>query len=140
MAKNRRIKGKQSKRGDRIKPPTTGEPSSSDPHPPIFSLRHLDNRDFSLDNCDNKEKVAFVETLCRLGKIPWRELRQAGRHGMGYEKIHTNSLKVGIPKNITPDVNFIAFRFSGKAPMVGYRDRAVFHIIWIDRNFTLYKH
>jgi len=44
-----------------------------------------------------------------------------------------------IPAHVTEDVQrFIAFRFSGRAPMVGYRVQAIFYLLWLDRNFTLY--
>ncbi|WP_300674673.1 hypothetical protein [Desulfoluna sp.] len=63
------------------------------------------------------------------------------RHGMGYEKIATSSLNTELPAHLSgQDVNLIAFRFNGKAPMVGYRDKSVFHILWVDRDFTLYDH
>ncbi|MEG4867017.1 MULTISPECIES: hypothetical protein [Microcoleaceae] len=45
---------------------------------------------------------------------------------------------MAIPSHLQDDVNFIAFRFGGMAPMVGYRDGAVLYIIWLDRDFTLY--
>jgi len=62
------------------------------------------------------------------------------RHGLGYEKIARTSIRAPIPTDITDDVTFIAFRFYGKAPMVGYREGYIFHILWIDRDFTLYSH
>jgi hypothetical protein len=45
-----------------------------------------------------------------------------------------------IPPDVTDDVNFIAFRFYAKAPMVGYRSMEVFHIGWLDRDYSLYDH
>jgi hypothetical protein len=56
---------------------------------------------------------------------------------LGYEKISKNSIRATIPSHIKDDVIFIAFRFYGKAPMVGYRKDLIFHILWIDRTFTL---
>jgi len=72
--------------------------------------------------------------------MSWAQINQAPRHGLGYEKISHTSIKAAIPPHITEDVNFLAFRFSGKAPMVGYRKQEVFYIVWLDRNFTLYDH
>jgi len=63
------------------------------------------------------------------------------RHKLGAEKIARNSIKARIPQHITEDINFfISLRFSGKAPMVGYRIKDIFRIIWLDAKFTLYKH
>ncbi|WP_228020365.1 hypothetical protein [Sphaerospermopsis sp. LEGE 08334] len=50
----------------------------------------------------------------------WNEIHSQGRHQLGYEKISRNAIKAPIPKFITEDVNFIAFRFSGIKAMVGY--------------------
>ena len=70
----------------------------------------------------------------------WKQLNQYHRHGQGYEKINRDALKAPIPGFIKPDVNFIAFRFSGKAPMVGFRDKSTFYILWFDARFDLYDH
>lgn len=47
-------------------------------------------------------------------------------------------IKEAKPACITPDVTLIAFRFWGKAPMVGFRDGRTFHIVWLDVDFSLY--
>ena len=56
------------------------------------------------------------------------------------EKIERDALRAGIPRHITEEVNLVAFRFFGKAPMVGYRVKAIFYVVWLDRAFTLYPH
>jgi len=78
--------------------------------------------------------------LDRLSQLTWAEISKSPKHGLGYEKIAKTSIRAPIPKHIKDDIVFIAFRFYGKAPMVGYRQDAIFHILWIDRNFTLYEH
>jgi hypothetical protein len=73
--------------------------------------------------------------------MSWHEIKNAPKHGLGLEKISRASIKAPIPKHITEDVEyFIALGFSAKAPMVGYRIRNVFHIVWLDSKFTLYDH
>jgi len=114
---------------------------SVDTDPPIFSLKIC--KDFCLSCCEKDEKAAFADTLHKLSQSTWRELRQAGRHGQGYEIIDRKSIKGKIPDHITDDVHIIAFRFFGKKPMAGYRDandRRIFHVVWLDRDFTLYDH
>lgn len=59
---------------------------------------------------------------------------------MGFEKIEPSQVRQSLPSSVTEDVNLIAFRFSGKAPMVGYRDGQVFHVLWLDHDFSLYDH
>ncbi len=82
----------------------------------------------------------MTDILYQLSQLTWSQIKASPRHGLGYEKIDRNAIKSSIPIHIKDDVNFIAFRFCGMAPMVGYRDGAVFYIIWLDRDFTLYPH
>jgi hypothetical protein len=107
---------------------------------PIFCLEYLDKDYYSLRACTKDEKAAFADTLFKLSQLTWAEITQSHRHGLGYEKIAKKSIRAPIPAHITDDVTFIAFRFYGKAPMVGHREAAIFHILWIDRDFTLYHH
>jgi hypothetical protein len=107
---------------------------------PIFCLKYLDKENYSLSACTKEEKAAFAETLFRLSQLTWTTITNSPRHGLGYEKIARTSIRAPIPAHITDDVTFIAFRFYGKAPMVGYREGCIFHILWIDRDFTLYSH
>jgi hypothetical protein len=106
---------------------------------PLFSLRYM-NKDYSLAKCTKDEKAAFADTLYKLSQLTWSQINACPRHGSGSEKIARSSIGAPIPSHLKDDVNFIAFRFFGKAPMVGYRDGAVFYVIWLDRDFTLYPH
>lgn len=110
-----------------------------DSSPPIFSLRYL-QKGYCVDCCERDEKAALADKLFRLSSLSWSEIRHLPRHGLGYEKIARSSLKAGIPAHITEDADFIAFRFCGKAPMVGYKLGGTFYIVWLDRAFTLYDH
>ncbi|MBA3922718.1 MAG: hypothetical protein H0X31_13895 [Nostocaceae cyanobacterium] len=107
--------------------------------PPLFSLCYM-NKDYSISKCTKDEKAALADTLYQLSQLTWSQIKASPRHGLGYEKIDRNVIKSSIPSQIKNDVNLIAFRFCALAPMVGYRDGAVFHIIWLDRDFTLYPH
>lgn len=62
------------------------------------------------------------------------------RHGSGYEIISRASLNISLPTHITEDINIIAFRFFGMKPMLGYKNGAIFHVLWLDRNFKAYPH
>jgi hypothetical protein len=137
----------------RLKPshfPTTGAHISAkalraeavDPErlPPKFSFHHL-NSGYCITQCTSEEKVSFVDKMYRLSQLTWAQLRQAPKHGLGYEKIDRDSIRPSIPIGITEDVKFIAFRFHQLAPMVGYRSGdGTFHVIWFDRSFRLYDH
>lgn len=131
----------KSDEGRKIISPVKSEEISAEQLPPIFSLKI--NKDYSLTMCDRSEKAAFADRLHELSQSTWRDLRQAGRHGQGYEIIDRSEIKGSIPEHVTEDVRIIAFRFCGLKPMAGYRDikdRRIFHIVWLDRDFTLYKH
>ena len=106
---------------------------------PYFSLQYH-GRDYCLSRCQKDEKASFADTLHKLSKLTWQQIRASHRHQFGYEKIERNEIRAGIPPYITEDVNIIAFRFHKTAPMVGYRDRATFYVVWLDRDFSLYDH
>lgn len=111
-----------------------------DTQPPKFSLRYM-AEPYCVSSCDKDHKVAFAERLRKLSRMSWSEIRQAPRHGLGSELIARDDLNVPIPPHISPDVNFLALRFNGKKPMVGYREAdGTFQILWLDHNFTVYDH
>lgn len=107
---------------------------------PIFCLKHL-HKDYNLDSCNDEEKKSLMEKLVQLSKMTWEDLRTSHRHGAGAEKIAVSSINPSCPSFITEEVDFLlAFRFQGKKPILGHRNRFVFHIIFIDRDFTVYNH
>lgn len=93
-----------------------------------------------LSGCTSQEKASFADQILQLSQLTWEAITSVGRHQLGYEKIKRKSIKAAIPQEITEDVNFIAFRCIGKKPMVGFRDRNIFFVIWIDRSADLYDH
>ena len=117
------------------------EPINYDNKPPIFSLERLIQGKYCFSNLNQIDKAAFAESIFKRRNIPWKEIKNLPRHGLGIEKISKHSIKTGLPRNITEDFNdFIAFRFSGKKPMVGYRINEIFYVLWFDHDFTLYDH
>lgn len=136
-------KRKQAAQGGRIKTrDSQAQDIDHEKEPPCFSLKYL-CRKYCLSKCPNTEKVRFIDTLHRLSQKPWGELRNAPRHGCGFEKIDRKAINAGIPGHLSEDIDLLAFRYHGKHPMVGYRDpdyRSLFHVLWIDRDMTLYDH
>lgn len=131
------IKRRDSK-GSQTRTPTSVA-GSTNQEKPIFSLVHLQNG-HSLLQCNQQEKAAFADTIFRLSGMTWGEIQKAPRKGLGHETIAHTAIKAPFPDVITPDVSLVAFRCHGLAPMVGFRDGAVFHVVWMDRDFTLYNH
>jgi len=107
---------------------------------PTFCLRYVDP-DFCITSCDKNDKAAFAQRIRQLSTMTWNEIIQADRHGFGSEHIPRRSLIPRIPSHVTEDVGFIALRFSGLKPMVGYQSQGTFHIIWFDRDMKgVYNH
>jgi hypothetical protein len=107
---------------------------------PIFCFKYLHQGEFGVESCEVHDQAALLKRLNKLSQMSWQQINTAQRHGLGWEKICQSSVKAGIPGHITPDVDFLAFRFSGLAPFIGYRNLAVFHILFIDSKFNLYNH
>jgi hypothetical protein len=136
---NRFNANKQKENSKKIPTPRGSQSNPVEQQKPVFSLHYL-NRDFCLSACNRDEKASFADAMYKLSQITWNEVICSHRHGLGFEKISRDAIKSTIPEHLTDDVRMIAFRFHGKAPMVGYRDGNVFHVIWFDRAFTLYDH
>ena len=105
----------------------------------MFCLAHL-HRDYCVTCCDRADQAAFALALRERSQLTWQQLRHAPRHGLGSEKIARDSIRATIPEIAKGVDHFLAFRFSGLKPMVGLRRGTVFHIFWLDRDFTLYDH
>lgn len=82
----------------------------------------------------------MLDKLRRLSALSWKDIRQQHRHRLGSEIIDRNSIRAAIPAFLTEDVKLLAFRAFDKVAMVGYRSGRVFHVLWVDRTFTLYNH
>jgi hypothetical protein len=141
MAKKLRIKtgnGVSSKSSLNLK---VDSPPDYDSKPPIFSLERLQSGKYCHSALDKDHKAAFSDAIFKRKSISWRELKSSGKHGLGFEKIAKKSISEKLPAFITQEAdNLLAFRFKGKAPMVGYRVKDVFYVLWFDRDFTLYNH
>lgn len=127
------------KKGAHISPPA--DPINFDTKPPLFSLEKLADGKYCLSALDQAHKAFFADSIYKRKNLPWAEIKKIDRHSLGIEKIARDSIKAPIPKFITDDVDhFLAFRFHDKKPMVGYRMRDVFYVLWFDHDFTLYDH
>lgn len=109
---------------------------TSDAMKPLISFRHLDSK-YCGRSCQKDEKAALTDFLLRLGSLTWRELKLAPRQGMGYEIIH--NLRVRKPEDFLDDP--IAFRGGhGIMRVIGFREREIFHVVWIDEKGECYPH
>lgn len=133
------LKRRPARRGARIIPPAErpDDPNRQTPH---FCLAYL-SADYAPSRCQQNERAAFATKLEELCKLTWLQIIQAPRHGSGCEKIARQSIAATIPTSITEDVeSFLSLRFDGMKAMIGFRRGRVLHIVWLDRNFTVYQH
>lgn len=138
MGRNRVKVTSQSNKGKNV---TAVEPPNYDEMPPIFSLEKIVGDKYCFSKLSHEDKVQFAESIYKRRCMSWKEINKANRHKLGTEKIPKRQIKGTIPKFITDDFkDFLVFRFSGMHPMVGYRDKNIFYVLWFDFNFTLYSH
>lgn len=114
----------------------------SEANPPRFSFRDIVNDpDFSYNSLGRDDKVNLINTLNVLGRLTWTQIRAQDRHKCGCEIINRASIKCPLPDNVPEDGNILAFRFSDKKPMLGYKSAfGTFYIIAFDTKFKAYKH
>lgn len=138
MAKPKRIKGKLGKQGNAVK---SQEPVNYDDNPPIFSLEKLQTGKYCLSSLDQENQAKFADAIFRRKSLTWNQIKRCDRHKLGTEKIPRNQIKASIPKFITADFEeFLVFRYNGSKPMVGYRQRDIFFVLWFDYDLSLYDH
>ncbi|WP_340124449.1 hypothetical protein [Methylobacter svalbardensis] len=139
MAKKpNRIIGTAAKQGDLIK---SQEPINYDSKPPIFSLEKLQPGKYCLSILSQENKAMFADAIFRRKSLTWNQIKQLDKHGLGTEKIPKAQIKAPIPRFITDELDhLLVFRYKGLHPMVGYRQRDVFFVLWFDHDFSLYSH
>lgn len=109
--------------------------------PPIFSFEKMaDKSGYSVNCCGDEDLIALAKRMFHLSRTPWRDIVHGRRHGTGTEKIDRNSINPAIPAGVTKDTTFLALRFNGKKPIVGFREGRVFHVLFIDKDFSVYAH
>lgn len=137
--RRKKIKNPSPEKGKKIKGKNDGSgPSSLDY--PIFCFKYL-QKGYDFDPLEDEYICAFTKQLHRLSQLTWQIIQTSPRHGLGSEKIVKDSIKANIPPFLSEDVTLLAFRYIGKLPFVGYRNEAILHILWIEKQFgELYNH
>lgn len=138
--RRKKLKAQEARGKGQLKNPAPEQSIPSLQQTPLFCLNKIVSK-YCLSRCEKNEKAAFADTLHRLSQLTWGEIQNAPKGGMGTEKISRDRLtSARIPSGITDDVQLLAIRFCGNAPMVGYKSERVFHVLFLDRDFTLYDH
>lgn len=117
------------------------DPVDTDRQPPVFSFEYMVNGNgYSVECCTADHRAALTSRLFTLSRMTWTQIRGSHRHGLGSEKIARNSIRPAIPARITDDVEFLAIRYNGLCPMVGFRDGRTFNIVFLDHTMNCYPH
>lgn len=136
-----KIKSPNKQDNSKIKP-RENKKVSTNTFTPIFSFEHMIDKCHCVDCCENDDLVALVKRIRLLSKMTWNQILSSSRHKLGCEKIARDSINEKIPTKLhgQEDINFLSLRFNGMKPMIGFREDRIFHIIWIDFDFKVYKH
>lgn len=106
---------------------------------PVFSFAYLQNG-YGLGRGQTEDKIALYDSIIERSKMTWSQIQNAPRHGLGQEIIKHEAIKPQIPSIVKEDTNLLALRYNGKKPVVGYRDKDVFYVLWIDSKYSVYSH
>lgn len=133
----KRLKPSRGREEGRLRVTETGPASLHDPI--VFCLRWMASG-YTVSDCSSKDRAAFAERLYRLSQLTWPEVYSSHRHGLGAEKIARGDLRACVRDRIPESAPPIALRFSGKKPMIGYRDENILRIVALDPKFEAYPH
>lgn len=122
----------------RIAAPETGSKPASLGYP-IFCLRNL-QAGYDIEDLQADDQCHFVKRLRHLSRMEWLAVINAPRHGAGKENISRNAIRVAMPRAVTDDVTLWSLRYTQRKAMVGWRSGDVFHVVWIDHDFSVYHH
>jgi len=106
---------------------------------PKFAFEYLQSS-YCISKCEKDDRVALTDALRMLSSLTWAQIASTSKHALGTETLSKRAIHAALPACVTDDTRLLAFRFSGKKAMVGYRTQEVFYVLWFDRDFTLYDH
>jgi hypothetical protein len=99
---------------------------------PFFSFQYL-HPVRHVRELMQSQQAELVKQLCALSERTWQQLWDAPHGGVGCERIR-QELNFKWPAALAGQT-VLAFKYCGKLSMVGFRDKNVFHIVGIDKDF-----
>ncbi len=109
----------------------------------VLKYYHSDFECFS--NWNSNELKAFSDFIRKLRQIQWEDIYKTGgkagdKTGFGYTPHKDISQLPDNPelKKISPDITFFELRVTGKIRVHGFRVKAAFFLVWLDRNHRIY--
>ncbi len=108
--------------------------------PPVFCFHYL-QADYDLTNCDQAQKALLLESLYTRSQMTWQEIINTSKATLGTETIHRKYINATIPSYFGTNEKFYVLRIAGKkGRTAGFRAGRIFHVVWVDYSFSLYKH
>lgn len=117
---------------------------------PLFSFRHICNKEFCVKKCSIEQFKAYSDALRMLSDLEWGVIDGLPSNGRGYEAIPVKSLNASakIPEPFSKAEAVLVFRFGGGGAVAsrtagriaGIKDRDRFYVLFIDSRFDLYDH
>ena len=141
MAARCEIKPPKPKRAPFLRSEETHAPNI-DTYPPAFSFeKMMDGSGHSFNCCEDEDRLALAKRVFMLSRTPWNQIKMASSKGFGSESIPRDRIRPGIPASVTQDVShFFSLHYSGKKRFLGYRVGQIFHVLWVDHDFSVYDH
>lgn len=133
---SKRLKNASATQGSHLSVDPSRSGGSTQNHLVQFSFRYF--HEDCLGTCAHDELIAFSKRLKKLSAMTWQQVHQSDRHALGSEKIPRDQLRV--PCLLSEDVTeVLSFRYGyGMNPMLGHREGAVLHVLWVSHGHEVY--
>lgn len=131
--KRGKVKANASRTTPHIGDPGSNAPAhlSTDHQHPTFSFKHVDLNNYLLQEWEKDELKQFVKQLRMMEGMTWLDVK---RHsGLRWKTLDVATLKCSVPDYIPEEQTLAEFRVSGEMRIMGYREGAIFCIVWFDR-------
>lgn len=131
-------KDKGPKKAPRLLPPLG--PGSTLNRVPQWDFSGL-HAEWGIKALDASHRAALASQLEMWSQLTWGQVIQAPKQGLGSEKLAFSAIRSSWHQHGTPppeDVLVLRFGSDGRA--VGLRHERVFHLLWVDHRYRLYRH
>jgi hypothetical protein len=114
--------------------------------PAYVYLKYYDNKYQCFSEWSTEELRQLSLFVEKLRSTTWINIYKSGassgnKAGLGYTICKNTKLlpNQSIVNSLSPDVTFFELRVSSEARVHGFRSRAAFCLIWLDRNHEIYN-
>ncbi|NEQ35311.1 MAG: hypothetical protein F6K40_02905 [Okeania sp. SIO3I5] len=93
-----------------------------------------------MSDWNSSEINDLIQGLKKIEKYTWGQIKKHGSTkpgssvGTGYKLI---SIHPSLPENIPKDIKFSEMRIDEKKRIFGFREDAVYYIVWFDRDHSV---